>query len=580
MSHETEGGPNLEDGASQEIQTPEVDSQVDSRKRTARVCPSSPTFRVLDFKSNAAKRARYPVDYKLKAVEYARKKDPFGRGPGNTVGTTYAASRLGLSRKMLRDWDSKQEAMQKTVLDAQDRGGARAEKKANQRKALCAGRKASTVHVEDEVVSWINDMRSEENSLAVTPRMIKNLVMELDPTAFGGTPDPLDINAYQLHKSKLSNWYSRFAVRHRFSIRKVTRKGQKLPLGWEAVVRQSFLVDLRKLRTTLPPVQVTVDSDPEIDASDDVAQVTAMPTAPPTERFLLRNIVNADQTPLFLEPARNQTVQAIGSKDVAIKTGGKEKVRFTAMLAVNAAGEKLKPLIIFKGKPQQPKPGVLPRKRTVEREFWDKVDNKGEKYPSTGLAYAVQENAWHSQVVMDNVWIPKVWNQRLGASAVKSKSEETLLMWDDYLPHKSEKTLSALAETNTFVHMIPGGLTPKMQSLDGEINKVFKNGVQNLFDDWSARPGAAKDANGYPVPPSRGLIAQWAKKSWDQVDKATIMRSWKRTGALLPLDGSGDAEFIEKELNGKGGDNEEADAALIALAAAQEDGDDDREAVF
>ncbi|CAI7730058.1 unnamed protein product, partial [Closterium sp. NIES-54] len=63
-----------------------------------------------------------------------------------------------------------------------------------------------------------------------------------------------------------------------------------------------------------------------------------------------RYIINADQTPLWLEMPATTTVEQTGVRSVPIRSGGYQKERVTVMLACTATGEKLKPLVFFKRK--------------------------------------------------------------------------------------------------------------------------------------------------------------------------------------------------------------------------------------
>ncbi|GJP61182.1 hypothetical protein CLOP_g18373 [Closterium sp. NIES-67] len=64
----------------------------------------------------------------------------------------------------------------------------------------------------------------------------------------------------------------------------------------------------------------------------------------------LRRIINADQTPLFVEMPAGRTLEQKGSRSVPVKTAGYEKQRLTVMLACTASGDKLRPWVWFKRK--------------------------------------------------------------------------------------------------------------------------------------------------------------------------------------------------------------------------------------
>ncbi|CAI7914470.1 unnamed protein product, partial [Closterium sp. NIES-53] len=61
-------------------------------------------------------------------------------------------------------------------------------------------------------------------------------------------------------------------------------------------------------------------------------------------------IINADQTPLWLEMPATTTVDQTGVRSVPIRSAGYQKERVTVMLACTADGVKLKPWVFFKRK--------------------------------------------------------------------------------------------------------------------------------------------------------------------------------------------------------------------------------------
>ena len=243
----------------------------------------------------------------------------------------------------------------------------------------------------------------------------------------------------------------------------------------------------------------------------------------------------------------------MGEKEIAVRTGGKEKLRITSVLTVFADGSKLPPLLIFKGQPT-PK-GKSPAANSIEREFKNYKDRKGYAYPR-GMAYAVDPKGWHSQRVFDDVWVPQVWNRRPGRQGRLGgyRQPDTLLAWDDYTVHKTDASVKAMEESNTTLFHIPGGLTPKLQPCDGLVNKIFKANMARLYDDHMASKDVTRNDRGYPEPPSRGLVAQWVKKAWDALTPDEVRSSWRKAGLLLPFDGSEDEAWANKELgaNAKG----------------------------
>ena len=238
------------------------------------------------------------------------------------------------------------------------------------------------------------------------------------------------------------------------------------------------------------------------------------------------------------------------------------------MLTVLADGSKLLPLLIFKGQPSSSNKSLSAN--GIEREFKNNKDKIGYAYPR-GVVYAVDPKAWHSQRVFDKVWMPQVWRQRRGRLGREHgyRQPDMLLAWDDYTVHKTAASAEAMAESNTTLFLVPGGLTPKLQPCDGLVNKLFKAHMSRLYDDDMASPEVGRDKNGYPKAPSRGLLAQWVKKSRDALSADDIRASWKKAGLLLPFDGSEDAAWANKEL-GADAQGKPLDADDSAAAAGED----------
>lgn len=74
-----------------------------------------PDFEVPDF-GGGSKRKRYPLDFKLNAIKYAQSVVEGGRGPGGTVGVSYATRVLGISDKAsLSSWIKNSATFKKEV---------------------------------------------------------------------------------------------------------------------------------------------------------------------------------------------------------------------------------------------------------------------------------------------------------------------------------------------------------------------------------------------------------------------------------------------------------------------------------
>jgi hypothetical protein len=68
------------------------------------------------------------------------------------------------------------------------------------------------------------------------------------------------------------------------------------------------------------------------------------------------------------------------------------------------------------------------------------------------------------------LWMRRVWGRRDGAL----RHRPSLLVWDQFRSHLTEKVKRALKEENVTQAVIPGGLTGILQPLDVSLNKPFK----------------------------------------------------------------------------------------------------------
>ena len=106
-------------------------------------------------------------------------------------------------------------------------------------------------------------------------------------------------------------------------------------------------------------------------------------------------IINVDETPMCMNLPLDSTITNQGKKDINILTYGKEKVRLSIVLAIAGNGNKLKPLIICKGKKNGIKEKKLQNLDTVK---------KG------NIIVKTQENSWYDADIF-KYWINEVLSE-------------------------------------------------------------------------------------------------------------------------------------------------------------------------
>ncbi|KAG5192896.1 hypothetical protein JKP88DRAFT_291315 [Tribonema minus] len=206
----------------------------------------SPLFEVPELEDRRAgtKRARYTVDFKLKAIMYVDEKDPRGRGPGGAVGLKYASKRLGVTAKMLREWKRSQPLLRAAASQGIQHIGPTTRRNANFNlevdnneqaeqappvPAPAASSQPISADIEPELVAWIArmcDAVAQQHGAAaaapprarLTSRMVKDRALELRPGLFGERPPPEDCVAHAAWQHKVASWYERFMRRHRLCL--------------------------------------------------------------------------------------------------------------------------------------------------------------------------------------------------------------------------------------------------------------------------------------------------------------------------------------------------------------------------
>ena len=113
-----------------------------------------------------------------------------------------------------------------------------------------------------------------------------------------------------------------------------------------------------------------------------------------------------DETPVWQDMVGTTTVTKQGSKDVVLKPTGHEKARVSVCLTARAAGQKMKPFIVFKGA----KRDVL----RLNEEFRGKC------------IVASSENGWMNTPLTIE-WVQKVLNSL--------SFNKRLLRWDSFKCH-------------------------------------------------------------------------------------------------------------------------------------------------
>ncbi|CAI7884919.1 unnamed protein product [Closterium sp. NIES-54] len=155
-------------------------------------------------------------------------------------------------------------------------------------------------------------------------------------------------------------------------------------------------------------------------------------------------IINADQTPLWVEMPATTTVEETGVRSVPIRSAGYHKQRVILMLACTADGRKLKPWVFFK------------RKTLPKGDFLADV------------AVACHENGWMDSpgvVLWLEEGVKPFLKPRFGKHAKSS-----MLVLDSYRDHLTKEVKEKLREMNCVPAIIPSGCTAEVHVRINEKN--------------------------------------------------------------------------------------------------------------
>lgn len=274
------------------------------------------------------------------------------------------------------------------------------------KKSLNTGRRSIYHEHETAIKDYILQRRSV--SAIVNARSIIVKLVELCP------------NAAEKSFGSKQIWAYRFIARHKFSIRRITRN-VRLPDHELQCRRISFL---REIEQRHSQQQGTV-------------------------------FVNMDQVAVTYGDAGRVTIDLRGATSVQARTGATQVDRVTVALTIASTGEKLDPLIVFKGT----------QNGRVAREFTRTTN----PYPSD-LRYRTNQNAWMTEEVM-LAWIESI----LVPFAMRHGPNEICVLLDSFSVHQNQQVRETLRNHLVDVIYIPGGLTCEMQPLDIGINRPFKH---------------------------------------------------------------------------------------------------------
>ena len=228
-------------------------------------------------------------------------------------------------------------------------------------------------------------------------------------------------------------------------------------------------------------------------------------------------------------------IEEIISRLIDIKAGGNYKNHVTVILAVTGSGNKLPPILIFKGKSD----------KINERRY-----NKLDVVRNKKIFIFFQENAWVNDSIFKN-WIDLVFKEH-----EKNLKDKCLLLLDKAPSHITKNVLSYFKSNQIEYILIPARLTRFLQPLDIGVNFPFKTYLKNkylineankLTNNNEVNPIKFNDNLSYSnLDILRLNLIYWILLIWEDDDiikLSTIIASFNKATITFPLDGSFDNKF-------------------------------------
>ena len=142
-----------------------------------------------------------------------------------------------------------------------------------------------------------------------------------------------------------------------------------------------------------------------------------------------------------------------------------------------------------------------------------------------------QEKAWCDENIMKE-WINTEWSNRF-TNPLRTKK---ILIGDVHLAQQTDYVKALLTKKMTSLCNDPPGSTSRVQVVDVTVNKPFKDD-KHLELYVEGKLSASQ---------RRILITKWVGEAWKKISgmKESIVRSFKKCGLPVALDGSENAQVI------------------------------------
>jgi hypothetical protein len=212
------------------------------------------------------------------------------------------------------------------------------------------------------------------------------------------------------------------------------------------------------------------------------------------------HIINYDETGIFLNSVKKNTVDFKGKKQINVNNGGQDKTRVTLGIGGTASGLKLLPFVIFRASPG----------KTVER-YLEKLPIMKKKL----LIASVHKNAWIDERTF------KIWIDQCYTRYHNTYSARKLLLLEYCDVHLKESCIEKIRQLNTDIVYIPRGCTSVLQPMDALVNKEIKAAKTKKYHDLLLNTNRKKV--------EKNELLDYILTCWNDLEPSIIIKSFKKT---------------------------------------------------
>ena len=207
----------------------------------------------------------------------------------------------------------------------------------------------------------------------------------------------------------------------------------------------------------------------------------------------------------------SKTLNIAGEQSINVRTSTGSTMQLTCAATVSAAGDILRPFIVFKGKCDG---SIVCEFQNPERSGY-LVD----------CSYICQEQAWMDEAMMLQ-WVKEVlepWSKNVPDGIMP------YLLLDSYKCHLMSSVVHAIQDLRIEVDHIPGGCTGLVQPLDMCVNSPLKNQIRRKWEEYMLEEALVMTVS---KPPTRQQMATWVTECLDDLGEHVIKAAWRRNGYL------------------------------------------------